>query len=337
PTNYFEPPINARYCAEVLWRTGENPRQCRAKPSRGGTKCWRHDEGRRIDATATRQRKQVMVENQTAKLSKEIDVITKEGNLRERLGKISGVCSSVEEEAGATKRRATDFYEAVAGTKKFINVDALGEGKITDLSPFQIYDELEGVLGRDPHISSTKRGLVIEVRDEDTEKKLLSLKTMAGVPVRASPDRFLNTSKGVVSHKDLWKCKEEKFLKKCPGVTFAKHIKKRRGEEMIPTYDRGHYKNHQLEVFYFQDPTATLTSQSSRDIGMRSWATANYFEPPINPRFCGTPGKIQDNAGGMMKTDGPMRQPPGTKEYRLPLRIDETTSNADKTMNDRNN
>ncbi|GFR57818.1 LOW QUALITY PROTEIN: hypothetical protein ElyMa_001754700 [Elysia marginata] len=63
------------------------------------------------------------------------------------------------------KRRATDFYEAVAGTKKFINVESLGEGKITDLSPFQIFDELEGVLGRDPHISSTKRGLLIELED----------------------------------------------------------------------------------------------------------------------------------------------------------------------------
>ncbi|GFS13301.1 RNA-directed DNA polymerase from mobile element jockey [Elysia marginata] len=134
------------------------------------------------------------------------------------------------------KRRATDFYEAFAGTKKFINVESLGEGKITDISPFQIYDELEGVLGRDPHISTTNRGLLIEVRDENLEKKLLSLKTMAGVPVWASPDRFLNTSKGVVSHKDLWKCKEEEFLKICPGVTFAKHIKKRRGKEMIPTY-----------------------------------------------------------------------------------------------------
>ncbi|GFR68197.1 Gag-like protein [Elysia marginata] len=112
------------------------------------------------------------------------------------------------------KRRATDFYEAVAGTKKFINVESVGEEKITDLSPFQIYDELEGVLGRDPHISTTNRGLLIELRDENIEKKLLSLKAMAHVPVRASPDRLLNTSKGVVSHKDLLRCKEEEFIKK---------------------------------------------------------------------------------------------------------------------------
>ncbi|GFS07996.1 hypothetical protein ElyMa_001263200 [Elysia marginata] len=57
PTNYFEPVINARYCAEVLWRAGENPQQCRAKPSRGGTKCWRHDKNRRTDATAARHRR----------------------------------------------------------------------------------------------------------------------------------------------------------------------------------------------------------------------------------------------------------------------------------------
>ncbi|GFS00328.1 Gag-like protein [Elysia marginata] len=58
---------------------------------------------------------------------------------------------------------------------------------------------------------------------------------MAGVPVRAGPDRFLNTSKGVVTHKDLLRCKEDEFVRRCEGVTYAKHIKKWRGEEMIPT------------------------------------------------------------------------------------------------------
>ncbi|GFR74001.1 nucleic-acid-binding protein from mobile element jockey [Elysia marginata] len=67
------------------------------------------------------------------------------------------------------------------------------------------------------------------------ERKLLNLKTMAGVHVRAGPDRFLNSSKGVVTHKDLLTCKEDEFVRRCPGVTYAKHIKKRRGEEMIPT------------------------------------------------------------------------------------------------------
>ncbi|GFR67611.1 hypothetical protein ElyMa_003710600 [Elysia marginata] len=57
PTNYFDTAINPRYCSEVLWRAGEDPRQCRARPSRGGTKCWRHDENRRTDATAARHRR----------------------------------------------------------------------------------------------------------------------------------------------------------------------------------------------------------------------------------------------------------------------------------------
>ncbi|GFR82182.1 RNA-directed DNA polymerase from mobile element jockey, partial [Elysia marginata] len=133
------------------------------------------------------------------------------------------------------KRRAVDFFEAIAGTKRFINLESTGEEKITDLSPFQIYDELEGVLGKDPQITKTMRGLLVEVRDEETEKKLMNLKTMAGIPVRAGPDRFLNTSKGIVTHKDLLRCKEDEFVRRCPGVTYAKHIKKRRGEEIIPT------------------------------------------------------------------------------------------------------
>ncbi|GFS22078.1 RNA-directed DNA polymerase from mobile element jockey [Elysia marginata] len=55
---------------------------------------------------------------------------------------------------------------------------------------------------------------------------------MADVPVRATSDRFLNTSNGVISHPYLKTCKEEEFVKK---VTFAKHIQIRRGEETIPT------------------------------------------------------------------------------------------------------
>ncbi|GFR89767.1 Pol polyprotein, partial [Elysia marginata] len=54
--HYFEPPINQRYCSEILWRAGEDPQQCRSRPSQGGTKCWRHDENRRTDATAARHR-----------------------------------------------------------------------------------------------------------------------------------------------------------------------------------------------------------------------------------------------------------------------------------------
>ncbi|GFR67049.1 hypothetical protein ElyMa_001987000 [Elysia marginata] len=100
----------------------------------------------------------------------------------------------------------------------------MGEGKT-----FQIYDELEGVLGRDPHISTTNKGLLIEVRDENIKKKLLSLRAVAGVPVRASPDRFLNTSKGVVLHKDLSNCKEEKFIKKMPRSHIRKTHKKTEG------------------------------------------------------------------------------------------------------------
>ncbi|GFR81428.1 nucleic-acid-binding protein from mobile element jockey [Elysia marginata] len=63
---------------------------------------------------------------------------------------------------------------------------------------------------------------------------------MAGVPVRAGPDRFLNTSK------NLLRCKEDEFVRRCPGVTYAKHIKKRRGEEIIPT---------QTFILTFNSPT----------------------------------------------------------------------------------
>ncbi|GFS16793.1 RNA-directed DNA polymerase from mobile element jockey [Elysia marginata] len=85
---------------------------------------------------------------------------------------------------------------------------------------------MKGALGKDHHITKTNRGLLVEVRDNDIEKNLLSLKAMAGVPIRATP---------VVSHPDLKRCKEEEFVKKVPGVTFAKHIQFRRGEETVPT------------------------------------------------------------------------------------------------------
>ncbi|GFS16294.1 hypothetical protein ElyMa_006792000 [Elysia marginata] len=100
------------------------------------------------------------------------------------------------------KRRAVDFFETIAGNRKYINLESVGEERIVDLSPFQIYDELEGVLGKDPHITKTLRGLLIEVRDRETEKKLLGVKNMAGVPQHFK--RCGLTSGPIGCKEDVW-------------------------------------------------------------------------------------------------------------------------------------
>ncbi|GFR62986.1 hypothetical protein ElyMa_001884000 [Elysia marginata] len=137
------------------------------------------------------------------------------------------------------KRRAVDFFETIAQIKKYINFESAGEGTICDLCPFKIYDELEGVLGKDPYITKTNRGLLMEVRDKDIEKKLLSLKAMAGVPLRATPDRFINTSKVVVSHPDVKRCIEDEFVKKnCQAShspSTSKFVGVRRRSSQVPS------------------------------------------------------------------------------------------------------
>ncbi|GFO29676.1 RNA-directed DNA polymerase from mobile element jockey [Plakobranchus ocellatus] len=59
--------------------------------------------------------------------------------------------------------------------------------------------------------------------------------TSLDIPVTASPHKSLNSSKGVICSHDLRFCLEEEMVEELSGVTHARRIKVRRGEDKIQT------------------------------------------------------------------------------------------------------
>ena len=71
----------------------------------------------------------------------------------------------------------------------------------TNPSPdsFAIQKGIEGLVGEPKNIKRLRSGdLLIEVDRETYSTKLLAIKEIAGIPVKVSPHRTLNTSKGVI-------------------------------------------------------------------------------------------------------------------------------------------
>ncbi|GFO01352.1 RNA-directed DNA polymerase from mobile element jockey [Plakobranchus ocellatus] len=53
------------------------------------------------------------------------------------------------------------------------------------------------------------------------------------IPVTVSPHKILNNTKGVLRRRDLRCCSEEEMVEELSGVTHARRIKVRRGEDKI--------------------------------------------------------------------------------------------------------
>ncbi|GFN98583.1 RNA-directed DNA polymerase from mobile element jockey [Plakobranchus ocellatus] len=101
----------------------------------------------------------------------------------------------------------------------------------------QIHRELKSILG-DGTIEVTKLGsgdLIVELKSNDQAKKLGAIATFLDIPVTVSPYKSLNSSKGVIRSRDLRCCLEEEMVEELSGVTQARRIKVRRGEDKIQT------------------------------------------------------------------------------------------------------
>ncbi|GFN74898.1 Gag-like protein [Plakobranchus ocellatus] len=116
-------------------------------------------------------------------------------------------------------------------------ISSKGSAKVADRSPFKIHRELKLILG-DETIEVTKLGsgdLMVELKSNDQAKKLGAIATFLDIPVTVSPHKSLNSSKGVIRSRDLRCCSEEEMVEELSGVTHARRIKVRRGEDKIQT------------------------------------------------------------------------------------------------------
>ncbi|GFO34109.1 RNA-directed DNA polymerase from mobile element jockey [Plakobranchus ocellatus] len=145
----------------------------------------------------------------------------------------------------ASKRKAEDLptlmsvspFAGWSPFKKFMVISSKGSGKVADRSPFKIHRELKSILG-DETIEVTKLGsgdLMVELKSNDQAKKLGAIATFLDIPVTVSFHKSLNSSKGVIRSRDLRCCSEEEMVEELSGVTHARRIKVRRGEDKIQT------------------------------------------------------------------------------------------------------
>ncbi|GFN92606.1 RNA-directed DNA polymerase from mobile element jockey [Plakobranchus ocellatus] len=76
---------------------------------------------------------------------------------------------------------------------------------------------------------------MIELKSNDTAKKLGEIATFLDTPVTVSPHKSLNSSKGIIRSRDLRCRSEEEMVEELSGVTHARRIKVCRGEGKIQT------------------------------------------------------------------------------------------------------
>ena len=108
------------------------------------------------------------------------------------------------------------------------------------LNPFAIQKGLQGVAGTLKNVTKLQSGfLLLECNKKQQSVNLLNLKTFAGVAVKVSPHRFLNSRKGIVRDraKILADMTEEELLTELEeqGVTHVKRFTFRDGDRLLPS------------------------------------------------------------------------------------------------------
>ena len=128
------------------------------------------------------------------------------------------------------------------------------EKSLSRLSTFAIQKGIQGLVGEPKTIKRLRSGdLLIEVDRETHSTKLLAVTELAQVPVKVSPHRTLNTSKGVLRTPELKNTTREELLTqlKKQGVTDARMVTIKKNGEMIRV-------NTAILTFNRPTPPATL-------------------------------------------------------------------------------
>ncbi|XP_064467791.1 uncharacterized protein LOC135378634 [Ornithodoros turicata] len=104
--------------------------------------------------------------------------------------------------------------------------------------PFVVAKTLETTIGTRYNAKKLSTGdLQVQIETKEQSLALISLRTTDGIAVTTSPQRTLNTIKGVISEDQLLSCTEQELEEglKEQGVISAKRISMKRDGEMIPT------------------------------------------------------------------------------------------------------
>ena len=148
--------------------------------------------------------------------------------------------------SAASKRKAeglqplmeTNPLASWSSYKKFMVISSTDPNKkAINQSPFKIHKELVRILGVEPHGVTKERSgdIMVELRSELQHLKLGKVTEFLGMPVTVEAHKSLNSSKGVIRHRDFRPCSEEEIVEELPGVIHARRIKVRKGADRVPT------------------------------------------------------------------------------------------------------
>jgi len=107
------------------------------------------------------------------------------------------------------------------------------EQTLSKLSPFVLGKALSAQIGTLKSVKRMYKGDILVEKDKATySKMLLRLAELAGVPVKVSPHRSLNVSRGVIRSRDIASCSVEEIVEELrpQGVTAAVIIPVRDGD-----------------------------------------------------------------------------------------------------------
>ena len=98
--------------------------------------------------------------------------------------------------------------------QKFIVIQSSEEhGDLSKLSPFVIDKFLKAKIGTLTDLKRSRGGqLLVKTNSQTYSEKLLGLSDLAGVPVKATPHRTLNSTKGVIRCGELKHASEEEII-----------------------------------------------------------------------------------------------------------------------------
>ena len=110
------------------------------------------------------------------------------------------------------------------------------ERRIGKLSPFAIHKGILGIAGVVKDVKKLRSGdILVECAKKAHAENLLRATTLAGVGMKASPHRSLNSSKGVIRTRDLGDLDEEEIASELrdQGVLSVRRITIKK--DIIPT------------------------------------------------------------------------------------------------------
>ena len=122
---------------------------------------------------------------------------------------------------------------------RFLILTALEKEKpLSSLSPFAIAKGIKGLAGDPKNITKMFNGdFLLEVATKAHSDNLLRSGVLAGVPIKITPHRRLNSSKGVVRCRELNQCSEEEIQEelRSQGVTHVRCCTRKSTEGDVKT------------------------------------------------------------------------------------------------------